>query len=439
MSEESLPALSAVSDSDLRSAGLPSVMEMSPALAIFFNDALYNRCKQIAGIMAKAEGVMPKHLLGKPEACFMVISRAVVWKMDPTAVAMCTYQTPGGSIGFEGRLVHAVIENSGQIDGPVKYTLTGDWGKVRGKFKWGTSAKGNKYAMEGWDPNDEEGLGVTVTAKVKGELEARSEDFLLSTFHPRNSTLWALRPEQQIKYAACRAFANTAVPGILLGASFDVDTTNLGGEGPLDITPPKPVLTNEFDRSPARDPVMGDWQAKLNHATKLTEIGDIRAAGLKDLPERLHSYFEEQADTRAKQIIGDMTIKEVSEEEGHPQAAEGEQRDKDEAEPEPQAEDGNKAAPATEATGEPEKKAEPEKPAAADSKKAPAAGKAAAKKADAPGGTEGPLARGKRLLAKVDTAGDVQELLKSISDELKGADLVEWKQACAERQKEVSK
>lgn len=252
MSDIAIPSLTPLTDDDLHKTGLPSMMQMSPALAIFFNDAIYGRCKQIATLMSQADGVMPAHLLGKPAACFAVVSRSIVWKMDPWAVAMSTYQTPGGAIGFEGKLVAAILENSGKIDGGVKYELFGDWSRIRGKFKWETSPKGKRYAVAGWNESkDEEGLGVKVSAHVRGEVEPRSEEFFLSSFWPRNSTLWALRPDQQIKYASARAFANTAMPGIFLGVAFDVDPTGFYGEPMTDITPqtPRPKVGSPFERS----------------------------------------------------------------------------------------------------------------------------------------------------------------------------------------------
>ena len=92
---------------------------MAPGLAIMFNDRLYARCRDMALDMSKAEGFTPAHLLGKPYACFAVLTRAITWKLDPLAVAQSTYQTPGGKIGYEGKLVQAILENSGKFEGPM--------------------------------------------------------------------------------------------------------------------------------------------------------------------------------------------------------------------------------------------------------------------------------------------------------------------------------
>ena len=111
-----------------------STAGMAPGLAIMFNDALYERCKQIAGVMSRAAGFTPEHLIGKTEACFAVVTRAITWKLDPLAVGQSTYSTPGGKIGYEGKLVQAILENSGHLEGGVKFEHFGDWARIRGKW-----------------------------------------------------------------------------------------------------------------------------------------------------------------------------------------------------------------------------------------------------------------------------------------------------------------
>ncbi|MEP6826966.1 MAG: recombinase RecT [Aestuariivirga sp.] len=214
-----------------------NVQGMPMGLAILFNDKLYDRVKQLAGVMAKAEGFTPKHLIGKSEACFAVITRAITWKLDPQAVAQSTYQTPNGNIGYEGKLVQAILENSGHIEGGVKYEMIGDWDKINGNFEIKDSAKGFKYPVPKWTREQAKagGAGVIVSAQVKGEAEPRTLKFMLETCFPLNSTLWATRPDHQIKYTACRAFANTVTPGIFMGIPFSVDPEL--GDDMKDVTP----------------------------------------------------------------------------------------------------------------------------------------------------------------------------------------------------------
>jgi len=246
----------------------------SPALHIMLNERLFDRCRMVAGYMAKAEGMIPRHLLGKPEACFAVLCRAMTWKLDPYAVALCTHQTPGGQVGFEGKLCQAILENSGKLEGPVKFEHYGSvtvrypdkterifrsndpeleeafkagatkigemrWSNVQNKFEIKRSDKsGKEYAVPTWTNRDAEGLGVTVRAKVQGEVELRKHDFDLIQAFPRNSTLWALDPKTQICYTAVRRFANVAAPGLFMGVPFDrEDDLHYGFEHAKDVTP----------------------------------------------------------------------------------------------------------------------------------------------------------------------------------------------------------
>lgn len=247
---ESLPA---ITEADLRASGLPSLMKMSPGLALFFNDAVYARCKAIAGHMSKAEGMTPRHLLGKPEACFAVISRSITWNLDPQAVAMATYQTPGGSIGYMGVLIQAILEASGAFDGGITFKHEGDWSKVHGKFKIMESQKGGKYPVPTWTPEDAAGLSVIVSGKIKGEVEPRTLKFDLIEAFPLNSPLWATAPNRQVCYTAVRAFGNLCTPSLIMGVPFDVDPSSFyGGTDMADITPvpSRPEKPNAFTRQP---------------------------------------------------------------------------------------------------------------------------------------------------------------------------------------------
>jgi hypothetical protein len=221
-------------------AELLGVGSLPLSLQIFFNDQLYERCKAVASYIARAEGVTPKHLIGKNEACFAVVSRALTWRLDPYAVACATYQTPGGQVGFYGSLCQAIIENSGRLQGGVRFQHYGDWSKIANKFRIATNSSGGKYPVSDWKPEDEVGLGVEVSAQIKGEADRRVMRFDLIQAYPRNSTLWATDPHTQIQYTAVRRFATSTVPTLFLGVPFE------GGDQDWasnlqDVTPPRPV------------------------------------------------------------------------------------------------------------------------------------------------------------------------------------------------------
>jgi hypothetical protein len=266
--------------------GLPARTDMdfgfgknvSPSLQVFLNENLFDRARTIAGYMSKAEGVMPKHLVGKMEACFAVFTRAVNWKLDPFMVAAATYQTPGGSIGYEGKLCQAILENSGMIEGSPDYVHFHDvratyrdestklfrsydtdkieqarkdgakvddcnrWEDIAGKFHMEQSSSGRgKYAVADWTTDDEDGLGVRVITHVRGETKPRTFDFLLVQAQPRNSTLWATDPMTQICYLAIRRFCSVRAPGLFMGVPFDREdwTEDMRARNARDVTPPR--------------------------------------------------------------------------------------------------------------------------------------------------------------------------------------------------------
>src|SRR6266498_2035765 len=139
------------------------------SLRLITDDSTYQRVWNIAQAMSKSPGLIPEHLTGKPEACFTIIVAALEWRLNPMMVARCTYQTPGRSIGFTGKLVRAIAEASGMLEKPIEHTYYGDWAKVQAKFTLADSRKiddrtgeQKKYARANWDPRDEEGLGINV-------------------------------------------------------------------------------------------------------------------------------------------------------------------------------------------------------------------------------------------------------------------------------------
>jgi hypothetical protein len=195
------------------------------------------------------------------------VEKALVWRLSPSGVAASTYETPGGKVGFEGKLCHAILEASGQFEGGISFELYGsvevmqangvklsfrtndpkldevlknggqivaqhDWSKVKGKFTVArgqpkNGKPGKEYVKPTWTQDDTFGLGVTVSGKLKNEAKPRVLHFDLSQAWPRNSTLWATAPDRQICYTAVRAYGNHVVPALMLGMPTEDDVTDI--------------------------------------------------------------------------------------------------------------------------------------------------------------------------------------------------------------------
>lgn len=291
MSDTQIAAMAAQVPAEAQTVMLPG--SMSPAMLIMLNEPLFRRVTAIAKMMARTSGVIPKHLYDKEGACFAIVTRSMTWKLDPWAVAPCTYETPNGGVGFEGKLCHAALENSGELEGGLSYehyhgvwvkypngleerfrsndpvlmlalgspdeqfpdpvipglkvkgrggqvVKQNSWDALIGKYKIQTSSKGKPYPVADWPKDAEIGLGVTIRAQLKGEVKPREHHLDLVQAYPRNSTLWPTDPRTQICYLGARRFANLRVPHLFMGLSFDredLEAIAIGPMGARDITP----------------------------------------------------------------------------------------------------------------------------------------------------------------------------------------------------------
>jgi len=232
-----------VTTEDMDLASLVPMSGLPVALRIFFNPAMFERCKSIARYMSDAKGFVPAHIAGNPSACFAIVSRSLTWKLDPFAVAQATYEV-GGKVGYYGSLCQAILENSGRIENGIRFDYFGDWARVQRKFK--LVERTNQYNKlvkapeQLWSDDDEEGLGVFVRAQIRDEAEPRELEFFLSQAWPRNSTLWITDPKTQIRYTAVRRFATSVAPTLFLGVPFDREQIEGWADSLKDVTLPRP-------------------------------------------------------------------------------------------------------------------------------------------------------------------------------------------------------
>lgn len=255
----------ALTEADQR-ALIAETVNLPLALRVMLNPVLLQQVGQAARVMADGGAFIPKHLAGKPRACFAVIVRSWDWKLDPYWVAQCTYETPGGQVGFEGKLCQAILENSGHFAGGIRFEHYGDWSKLVGRFKIVKNARGNDVPVCDWPDEEERGLGVEVIGQVKGEEEPRRWKVDLVQAYPRNSPLWVTDPRTQICYLAVRRFGDVAAPGIYGGVRFNVDEFIEASDRAVDVTPPlqtaeQPITDNRRVVDAEEDPATDKWVA----------------------------------------------------------------------------------------------------------------------------------------------------------------------------------
>lgn len=164
-----------------------AVQERRPsALALVPTD--FAQAFNLAEVMARAS-IIPSHLKGKPDDCFLVLMRASEWGMNPLAVAEKT-SVIGGKLNYEGQLVAALVNTRCGLEEPLDYEFTGE-GKTR---------------------------SVRVIGKAKGWTKER--DILLTHEQAckinKNGQM-GINPDQQMCYIGARIWARRHSPQTLLG------------------------------------------------------------------------------------------------------------------------------------------------------------------------------------------------------------------------------
>lgn len=154
----------------------------------------FDKMYRIAEQMANSRLTVPKHLQGNIADCLAIVTQAMLWNMNPFAVAQKTHLV-NGTLGYEAQLVNAVLQNSGAVRGIPRY----------------------EYRGEG------PALECRVGFIPRGETEVVWNEWLRSSdVTTKNSPLWKTNPKQQLGYLQIKNWARAFAPGAILGV-YTVD------------------------------------------------------------------------------------------------------------------------------------------------------------------------------------------------------------------------
>lgn len=220
----------------------------SASSLILIGDA-FDRMEKLAELMASGKSTIPDHLRNKGD-CMAIIMQSMQWRMNPLAVAQKTHVV-SGKLGYEAQLVAAVINSSGVVRDRFRFEFFGPWERIIGKFEIRRGDKG-EYRVPGWKLVDEEGVGVVVSATIKGESEPRHLELFLAQARVRNSGLWADDPKQQLCYLAQKKWARLYAPDVIMGV-YSVD--EFEQPEPIDMGP---IQRSEDQPKPGR-PALAEY------------------------------------------------------------------------------------------------------------------------------------------------------------------------------------
>lgn len=212
--------------------------ERATSIAIYERQATLERIEKLATLLAHSAFV-PKHLVvaGDPQrtvaTCFRVVAQADRWGVDPFALADETY-TVGGKLGYQGKLIAAVVNSRANLDGRLSYTFSG-----RG-----------------------EDLTVEVSGKFKNEDTIRTVTARLGDVKTSNQ-MWTKDPEQKLCYTGAIKWARRHCPEVVTGVLTAEDLEVMSEQTP----PPPPPTAEEIEQKKR------DAAAKQAEAMRLAGMG----------------------------------------------------------------------------------------------------------------------------------------------------------------------
>lgn len=247
-------------------------------------DRLYTDEHLDALFMAKAEIMSKSHILppmfhGDQYACYALQRLAFQWQTDAVLLAPGLYKVAADSpLTLDGKTVASVIDRFAPVkDHFIADEYFGEWDKILGKFELRESKKAvdqfgkpKTYKVPAWRPEDEQGLGIRLTATLTSGHKIVYE-LLLTQCLTRNSTLWAEDPKLQIYYRAIARFSRKYFPYILNGMYIreEFDDQNV-----IDVTPVEPTHDAEAEK-PRRTTRAAALKEKLGVGKKSPESAEV--------------------------------------------------------------------------------------------------------------------------------------------------------------------
>lgn len=220
-----------------------------------------DRLERIAERMASGRMTVPEYLRGNTGDCMAIAMQAMLWNMDPFAVAQKTHIV-SGRLGYEAQLVNAVLQNSGAVRGLPRYEYRGE----------GSS------------------LECRVGFVPRGESDLLWTEWLNSSqITTKNSPLWKVNPRQQIGYLQVKNWARAFAPGAILGVyTIDELEDNAMPVSRSTVAAPPPP-------PPALPPYLqADFDKNLPQWRGVVESGRKTAAELLSMLSTKATFSEEQ-------------------------------------------------------------------------------------------------------------------------------------------------
>ena len=220
-------------------------------------DDNFDKLWRMAEALANSALSVPKELKGNIGDCLAIVTQAMIWGLNPFAVAQKAHVI-NGKLGYEAQLVNAVVMQSGAIRGSFSYEYEGD--------------------------------RCRVGAVLRGESHITWGEWLsAATVQTKNSPLWKVNPKQQMGYLQVKNWARAYCPGALLGV-YSTDELEAMPEA---LQPAAAV--DALSKLPSLPPYPADtFAANLPKWRDLVESGRKSAADLMTMLATKATFTEDQ-------------------------------------------------------------------------------------------------------------------------------------------------
>lgn len=243
-------------------ADFDRLMQRSFTPLDLLQDENFDKLWRMAEALANSALSVPKELKGNIGDCLAIVTQAMIWGLNPFAVAQKAHVI-NGKLGYEAQLVNAVVMQSGAIRGSFRYEHEGD--------------------------------RCRVGAVLRGEAEITWGEWLsAASVQVKNSPLWKVNPKQQMSYLQLKNWTRAYCPGALLGI-YTADEL----EDMREAMPPAAVVES-LSKLPSLPPYAdADFTKNLPQWQGIVQSGRKSAADLLAMLSTKATFTEEQR----KQIL----------------------------------------------------------------------------------------------------------------------------------------
>jgi len=220
-------------------------------------DENFDKLWRMAEALANSALSVPKELKGNIGDCLAIVTQAMIWGLNPFAVAQKAHVI-NGKLGYEAQLVNAVVMQSGAIRGSFSYEYEGD--------------------------------RCRVGAVLRGETQITWGEWLsAASVQVKNSPLWKVNPKQQMGYLQVKNWTRAFCPGALLGI-YTADELE-GIEGAMSPS----AVVESLSKLPSLPAYpQADFDKNLPAWRDVVESGKKKAADLLAMLSTKATFSEEQ-------------------------------------------------------------------------------------------------------------------------------------------------